>query len=123
MSEKDFEPLLAFLKRTPAVRNEMSFGVKDNLWWVKFSIEIADPLSWNVVQELGHVLNYLSTEEPLPSLFYPVSPPPYINGGPQVFLSWVIENTNKNFTPKLAAEWIEARLPDPVDDRNQWEIT
>jgi hypothetical protein len=44
-----------------------------------------------------------------------------MNGGPEDFLSWVIENTHENFTPELAAEWLEARLPDNVDDRNQWK--
>src|SRR5688500_17345460 len=60
-------------------------------WWVKFSLDISHRLTWNVVQELGHVLNYLSLNERLPTVFKPVSPPPYLNGGPAEFLSWVIE--------------------------------
>ncbi|SPE35761.1 hypothetical protein SBA3_2300022 [Candidatus Sulfopaludibacter sp. SbA3] len=50
-------------------------------WWVKFAIDISHRLAWNVVQELGHVLNYLSVNERLPTVFKPVSPPPYANGG------------------------------------------
>jgi hypothetical protein len=49
---------------------------------VKFAIDIEHPLAWSVVQELGHVLNYVSLEERLPTVFMPVSPPPYMNGGP-----------------------------------------
>ena len=74
-----------------------------------------------MVQEYGHVLNLLSVEEPLPTLFRPVSPPPYLNGGPRGFLSWVISCEAPGFTPDLAAEWLEGRLPRPVDDRKEWE--
>ncbi|GAB5443363.1 MAG: hypothetical protein Fues2KO_37120 [Fuerstiella sp.] len=67
------------------------------------------------IQELGHVLNDLSLEERLPSVFTPVSPPPYMNGGVE-FLAWAIESTNPEFTPATCAEWLEERLPRPVDD-------
>ena len=74
-----------------------------------------------MVQELGCVVNYISIEERLPTVFYPVSPAPYMNGGPREFLSWVIESKDKDFTPSTLAEWLEGRLPDPVDDLKQWE--
>ncbi len=93
----------------------------DGLWWVKFTIDIHHPLAWNVVQEFGHVLNYISLDERLPTTFYPVSPPPYMNGGPDNFLSWVIESTEQSFTPNLLAEWLEGRLPRPIDDLGQWK--
>jgi len=73
------------------------------------------------VQELGHVLNYVSVEERLPARFYPVSPPPYLNGGPEEFLSWIIENTEPDYSPELARQWLESRLPNPVNDPQQWE--
>lgn len=91
-------------------------------WWVKFSIDIDHPLAWNVVQELGHVLNYLSLEEKLPTVFMPVSPAPYVNGGPREFLSWVIECRDRNFSPADCAEWLEGRLPRPVEDPTQWNV-
>ncbi|MBX3628132.1 MAG: hypothetical protein KF892_24190 [Rhizobacter sp.] len=94
----------------------------DEFWWVKFRIDIDHPLAWRVVQELGHILNYVSIEEPLPSVFKPVSPPVYLNGGPDEYLSWVIEPTHTSFTPKLCQEWLEGRLPRPVNDPTQWEI-
>ncbi len=46
----------------------------------------------------------------LPTRFYPVSPAPYLNGGPKNFLSWIIENTDREFTPDNMKEWLEGRL-------------
>ena len=113
--------LIEFLETVPAIDKRISSGTSDaGLWWVKFSIDIHDALAWNVVQELGHIVNYVSLDEPLPTAFYPVSPPPYMNGGPTDFLSWVIETKDKEFTPALMREWLEGRLPKPVDDRNEW---
>lgn len=66
-------------------------------------------------------LNYISINERLPTVFYPVSPPVYLNGGPIAFLSWVIENDDENFTPGKLLEWLEGRLPQPVDEEAAWE--
>jgi hypothetical protein len=87
---------------------------------VKFAIDLDHPLAWSVVQELGYVLNYLSLNERLPTVFMPVSPPPYLNGGPRDYLSWVIESKAKDFTPDVCTQWLEGRLPRPVDDLAQW---
>lgn len=118
---QEFETLLAFLHRVPAIERSLGSGRgADGNWWVKFGIDISHPLAWHVVQEFGSVLNYLSLDERLPTVFMPVSPPPYMNGGPDQFLSWVIESTDPEFAPAQAAEWLEGRLPDPVDDPAQW---
>jgi hypothetical protein len=77
-------------------------------------------LAWNVVQEFGHILNYVSVNERLPSVFMPVSPPPYMNGGPEEYLSWVIESRDTSFTPDMAAEWLDGRLPKPVENEGEW---
>jgi len=107
--------------RLPAGRRSIGSGFAGNgRWWVKFSLDTTHPLAWRVVQELGHVLNYLSNDERLPTVFKPVSPPPYLNGGVE-FLSWVIENQDASFTPARCAEWLRGRLPDPVTDPNAWE--
>lgn len=74
------------------------------------------------MQELGHVLNYISLDERLPTVLMPVSPPPYANGGPKDFLSWVIESKNIEFSPIQCAEWLEGRLPQPVKDPEQWKV-
>ncbi len=88
----DLEPLVAFLRRVPALDAGIGSDVSSSGgWWVKFAIDIEHPLAWHVVQEFGHVLNQLSIDEPLPTVLKPVSPPPYMNGGPREFLSWVIE--------------------------------
>lgn len=124
----DFEALLAFLERLPAIelpagRRSIGFGTFLNRnWWLKFSLNTQHPLAWRHVQELGHVLNYLTPDERLPTVFMPVSPPPYMNGGVE-FLSWVIESTDPTFTPDKCAEWLEGRLPRPVDEAEPWELS
>lgn len=126
MSAKhDFEKLLAFLERLPAIdlpagRDSFGHGLFDNgNWWVKFTLNTDHPLAWRHVQELGHVLNYVSPEERLPTVFMPVSPPPYMNGGVD-FLSWVIESKEPTFAPDQCAEWLEGRLPNPIEDKDEW---
>ena len=126
MSE-EFEKLLSFLEKLPAIelpagRKSIGCGDLENgNWWVKFAISTRHPLAWRHVQELGHVLNYMSIDERLPTVFMPVSPPPYMNGGEE-FLSWVLESKEADFTPDLCAEWLEGRLPHPVDDLAQWSL-
>ena len=120
MDDSAFEGLLAYMARIPGIEGSIGHGDEDGIWWVKFGIDIANPLAWHVVQELGHVLNYVSIEERLPTVFYPASPPPYMNGGPEDFLSWVIETKDPEFSPDRAREWLEGRLPRPVEDLEQW---
>lgn len=123
----DFEKLLAFLERLPAInlpagRRSIGSGTsEDGNWWIKFALDTNHPLAWRHVQELGYVLNYVSLHEPLPTIFKPVSPPPYMNGGVE-FLSWVIESTDPSFTPDRCAEWLEGRLPRSVEDLDQWKV-
>ena len=123
----DFEKLLAFIERLPAIdlpagRKSIGCGSFENgNWWLKFSLDTKHPLAWRHVQELGYVLNYISVESRLPCVFMPVSPPPYLNGGEE-FLSWVVESTDPSFLPDKCAEWLEGRLPRPVDDVVQWQI-
>lgn len=121
-----FHALVDYLCRVPAVEHNetpsrgVGSGDDEFGWWVKFSIDIEHPLAWNVVQELGHVLNYVSVTERLPTVFKPVSPPPYLNGGPRTFLSWVIECNTPDLTPDSITEALEGRMPRPVDDLSQW---
>jgi hypothetical protein len=119
--EPIFQPLQTYLSKIPAITGKIGCGFSnDGCWWAKFQIDIEHPLAWNVVQELGHVLNYLSLEERLPTEFKPVSPPPYLNGGPRDYLSWVIECKDKHFKPETCAQWLEAHLPRPVNEAQQW---
>ena len=117
------DPLVAFLKTVPGIKQGIGQGLFENgTWWVKFQIDIGHPLAWQVVQELGHILNYISISEPLPTVFKPVSPPSYMNGGPKDFLSWVIESTAPEFSPALCADWLSGRMPAPIDDLSQWNL-
>jgi hypothetical protein len=92
----------------------------DELWWVKLALDIRSHLSWHVIQELGHVLNYLSPSERLPTVFMPTSSPPYMNGGPDEYLHWVIEATDEDVDPGSIAETLIGRLPKPIDDLAAW---
>lgn len=121
MDDRAFQKLTDYLSRVPGVEGTIGHGDDgDGRWWVKFSLDIRHPLAWNVVQELAHVLNYLSLDDRLPTLFMPVSPPPYLNGGPSEFLAWVIESTTVDVRPGTIADWLEGRLPRPVEDMGQW---
>ena len=122
MDDRAFQTLESYLLRVPAIQGPISKGDTDGLWWVKFAIDIHHPLAWHVVQEMGHVLNYLSISERLPTAFMPVSPPPYMNGGPDEFLSWVIECSDPAFRPGTCAKWLEGRLPNPVESVSEWKM-
>jgi len=113
-------PLHEYLARIPSVEILSHGDEEGGRWWVKLSIDIDHRLAWHVVQELGHVLNYISIEERLPTVFKPVSPPPYMNGGPREFLSWVIESEVSGVDRAWVAETLEGRLPRPVEDEREW---
>ena len=121
-TKAELAKLDAFLRRVPAIGNFVGTGVDHGMWWAKFAIDIDHPLAWRVVQELGHILNYVSVSERLPTVFMPVSPPPYLNGGAKDFLSWVIESTSSEFTPGNCLEWLEGRMPQPIDDVAAWAV-
>ena len=88
----DFEKLLTFIEKLPAIdlpagRKSIGRGSFENgNWWVKFTLDTTHPLAWRHVQELGYVLNYVSLEERLPSVFMPVSPPPVFERRRRVFI-------------------------------------
>ena len=118
--KRGLKALVNFLQTVPAVTVMSSELSKDAFWWVKLKIDLAQPLAWSVVQELGHVLNDASVSEKLPTVFRPVSPPPYLNGGPRQFLAWVIESEYNYIDPAWIAEELQGRMPNPVDDLVQW---
>lgn len=112
--------LKALLARIPSVPVLGSGGENDPYWFVKLVIDIQAPLAWHVVQELGFVLNYISISERLPTVFMPVSPPPYLNGGPEDYLAWVIESRTPFLDPSGVAAVLEERLPKPLEDERAW---
>ena len=66
------------------------------------------------------MLNDASVSEKLPTVFKPVSPPSYLNGGPREFLAWVIESSYNYIDPAWIAEELQGRMPKPVDDLSRW---
>ena len=116
-----FQKLEDFITKIPAVKTEIAKGTYDNgVWWMKFAIDIQHPLAWKVVQELAHVINYLSISERLSTSFYPVAPPNTIDETPGQALAWIIESTSVDFAPNELAEWLEARMPTPVEEAQVW---
>jgi hypothetical protein len=125
--DEKFRKLVDYLRQIPAIRRNdtPTWGIgsgnfSSGGWWIKFGIDTDHHLAWATVQELGHVLNYLSLDERLPTVFKPVSPPPYLNGGPADFLSWVIECSTNDTAPDAICDWLEGRLPRPVGDPSAW---
>lgn len=116
-------PLTDLLSQIPAVESTISAEAdEEGRWFVKFQIDIHHNLAWRVVQELSNVVNLLSNDERLPTIFYPVSPPPYMNGGPEDCLSWVIQCGDKDFAPSDLVEWLNDRLPSPMDNEYAWNL-
>lgn len=123
MKTVDFDQLVEFMKRIPSVDSSIYSGVYENEnWWIKFSIDIDHDLAWNVVQELGHIIKYVSLNDRLPTIFYPVSAPPYLNGGPRTYLHWIIESNQTDFAPQDLKNFLEGRLPNPVDNMEEWNM-
>ena len=125
MSDLNFDRLHEYFSKVPSVQKERidSYGSDGKqAWWFKCQINVDHPWAWQTVQELGHVLNYISKNERLPTQFLPVSPPPYMNGVAKDFLSWVIQCNHADFPPDVVCDWLEARLPNPVDHEEQWKI-
>jgi hypothetical protein len=119
----EFNSLLEFLRKIPAIQHSIASGFyEDKNWWIKLSLDIENSLAWHVVQELAHVLNYLSVNERLPASFYPVSAPPYLNGGPKNYLYWIIESKESDFSPDELKGWLKARLPNPVNSIEEWNL-
>ncbi len=133
--------LVAFLSRLPATRvmstsdddaheaAEMrailaAEGIESadshELWWAKLSLDIRSHLAWHVIQELGHVLNYVSLSDRLPTVFMPTSSPPALNGGPDEFLHWVIESTAPGVDAGAICDTLIERLPRQLEDLSLW---
>lgn len=79
MDKEWIERLGLFLDSVPSVETISYECPEDGKWRLKIRLDIDHPLAWNVVQELGHILNSISTEEKLPMVFMPISAPPYLN--------------------------------------------
>lgn len=118
---REFKGLVAYLQKIPAMSEPIHWQrYDDGTWSVGFSLALEHPLAWSAVQELAYVLNTLSVSELLPTRFLPTAPPPYLNGPACWYLSWRIESTLPGIKPDEVLEWLEGRLPQPVDDESKW---
>lgn len=64
MESLSFDKLVEYLQRVPAIKGEIGpGGLEPTGWWVKFTIDVGHPLAWSTVQQLGHVLNYISVDD------------------------------------------------------------
>jgi hypothetical protein len=115
-----FAPLLESLRTVPAIHDPIGSGVGTEVrWWVKFGIDIAHPLAWNVVQELTRSELSVARGTAADRIHASLAAAVY-DEGPKDFLSWVIESTDSQFTPGDCAEWLKGRLPRPLSDPAQW---
>lgn len=117
--EKKLSKLVAYLNRLPGTQASAGRFTKEG-WHVSLLIDIDHSLAWNVVQELGFFCNSPSIGQGSGLEFFPISPPPYLNGGPREFLSWTLSHTGSNFSPSEVAKSIEGVLPQPVEDEAEW---
>jgi hypothetical protein len=121
VDDAELATLVGFVGRVPSVFGTIGKGrFADGRWWVVFTIDAAHVLAWRVVQEFAHVLNYRSMDGGRPLVFMPVFPPSHVNGDPRDSLGWVIESKDVAFSAKTCREWLEGRLPRPVDDPASW---
>jgi|SRR5580765_369726 len=115
-SPVDFAPLLAYLRRIPAIDPIAHDGTDSNqegAWLVKFRIDIGHPGAWKAVMDLGYAVNWISIADPLPTVFKPVSAPPDMNGNePRELLWWLIQCWTPSFTPGDLAHALEVSLFD-----------
>jgi hypothetical protein len=118
--ERGLEQLRVLLVRIPPVHVISTSKPTATVWWVKLKIDLDSPIAWNVIQNLAFVLNGISVQERLPTVFKPDSPPPYLNGGPRQYLSWVVEATIPLLNAGVIAGLLEERLPEPLEDEDAW---
>ncbi|GAB5407585.1 MAG: hypothetical protein Aurels2KO_58160 [Aureliella sp.] len=112
--------LKEFIDQIPGVDVISTSEPDEGRWWVKLQIDINSKTAWHVVQNLAFVLNEISVTETLPTTFKPTAPPPYLNGGPEEFLFWVIEADIPFLDPSVITAYLQQRLPDPVADEASW---
>lgn len=123
MSDHDprFARLIDFLSLIPGVEADdgpsrgMTTETGAGSWRVGFVIDVFHDLSWETVQEMAHALNGQASG----ATFKPMSPAPDQNGGPDEFLSWVIE-AGEALSPDTLADHLKATLPSPVEDERAW---
>ena len=119
--QDDILVLARFLDSIPCIEVLGGKRVEGDWWWVKFRIDPASRLSWYVVMELGHILNYFALNDPLPTVFKPVAPPPQGNDAGLDDCAWVIECFKPEFSPIECATVLRQFGPSPASSVSAWE--
>ena len=109
-----------FVSHLPGIRWVSSKVAENGWWYVKFSLDLNTKSSWHVVQGLAYVLNNLSLNESLPTVFFPTSSPPDMNGGPNDHLYWVIEPRNNDVDPSDILAALYSTFEFEVDSEEGW---
>ncbi len=109
-----------FISKFPSVEWVSSKQHDDGFWWVKFHLNMENPVSIVIVQALAHILNAKSLNDPLPTRFFPTSSPPYMNGGPKVHLHWVIEPFTHDVTVSDIFAAIDSTLLFDIESEVEW---
>jgi hypothetical protein len=105
------QKLIALLSQIPCLSNFESSGVDFRYWWVSFELDVASPLAWPVIRNLGLLLNTRSTEMMLPIVFKPV--PDEWADKP---MRWEIASTAPRLDPADVEAWLRQNLPQSLWD-------
>jgi hypothetical protein len=117
---KTLADFIASLPGVEWVSSDCEGEGNEQWWWVKFKLDLRHACSWLVIQQVAHVANNLSVSRKLPIVFYPTSPPVYLNGGPEQHLYWVIEVIRPPFDPSEVIRQAKPYFPDDPTSPTEW---
>lgn len=104
------DQLREVLQRAPAVHVLGTGRHADGNWWVRVSLDVRNPLVWDVVREFGCVVDYLSPERPWRLVFMPGFHAPGVRGEHDCS-SWMLASQDPTLSPAAVARWLEICLP------------
>jgi hypothetical protein len=104
----------------PGVEWVSSQQDESGFWWVKFHLDMNASASLIIIQALAYIFNGLSLNDPLPTVFFPSSSPPDMNGGPNQNLHWVIEPVGKDVSVSEIFTAIDSTLLIDVTSVEDW---
>jgi hypothetical protein len=95
-------------------------GEDETGWWIGLNIDHRRKAAWNIVLELAHILNSFALNDPLPTVFRPVAPPPQGDNEDLAHLGWVIGCNNSRFRPEECATILRQWGPGPATEEKAW---
>jgi hypothetical protein len=109
------DQLVDFLRQVPSLRNFRRSAVDFRSWWVSFEIDLSLPLAWKVIRALALNLNNHSANMWLATVFKPIP-----DKRPDQPTCWRIESTDPLLDPAEVVQWLEMKLPTPLNDVDAW---